>query len=121
MKANMNFLLPNFRSAFFRSPVYTKVKDSVPAMYMPGCKVKHSIISDECRIEGTVEESVISRGVRIGKNAVVKDCIIMQNTEIQNDVYLENVIVDKDVIVRDHRQITGHETYPVVIEKASII
>lgn len=121
MKANKNFLEPEFRKTFFHWPIYTKVKDSVPALYLPGCQVKRSIISDECRIEGKVENSVISRGVRIGRNAVVKDCIVMQNTEIQNDVYLENVIVDKDVIVRDHRQITGHETYPVVIEKGSII
>lgn len=121
MNANKNFLEPEFRATFFHWPIYTKVKDSVPARYLPGSQVTNSIISDECFIQGTVENSVLSRGVRIGKNSVIKGCIIMQNTVIQNDVYLENIIVDKDVIVRDHRQITGHETYPVVIEKGSIV
>jgi len=36
-------------------------------------------------------------------------------------VSLEHVILDKDVIVRENRELTGHVTYPVVVEKASII
>lgn len=121
MKANMNFLKPEFRMEFFKTPVYTKIKDSVPTQYGQNCKVINSIISDECRIEGTVENSVISRGVRIGKNTVVKDCIIMQHTEIHDNCMLHNVIIDKDVIIRDHQQLSGHAAYPIIIEKASII
>jgi len=51
----------------------------------------------------------------------VINSIIMQNTEIMKNVSLDYVILDKDVIVRDNRQLVGHETYPVVIEKKSII
>lgn len=121
MQANMNFLSREFREAAFSRPIYTKSKDSVPARYFEGCKVTNSIISDGCRIEGTVENSLISRGVRIGKGAVVKNCVVMQNTEIMRGVHLEHVILDKDVIVRENRRLTGHVTYPVVIEKASIL
>jgi glucose-1-phosphate adenylyltransferase len=45
----------------------------------------------------------------------------MQNTEIMRNVTLNYAILDKDVIVRENRQLVGHETYPVVIEKKSII
>jgi len=121
MKANMNFLNPVFREKAFQKPIYTKSKDSVPARYFTGCQVKNSIISDGCRIEGTVENSIISRNVIIGKDAVVKNSIIMQNTEIMRGVHLNHVILDKDVIVRENRQLSGHVTYPVVVEKASII
>ena len=83
--------------------------------------MKNSIVADGCKIEGTVENSIISRGVRIGKGAVIKNSIIMQNTEVMANVVLDHVILDKDVIVRENRQLVGHETYPVVVEKLSIV
>ena len=121
MKENMRLLSKEVRDQIFEKPVYTKVKDSVPVQYGTGCEVSNSIISDGCRIEGTVINSILSRGVIVGKGAVVKNSIIMQNTEIMKNVSLDYVILDKDVIVRDNRQLVGHETYPVVIEKKSII
>ena len=121
MKENMRLLSQDVRSQIFEKPVYTKVKDSVPAQYCTGSQVTNSIISDGCKVEGTVINSILSRGVIIGKGAVVRDSIIMQNTEVMRNVTLNNVILDKDVIVRENRQLVGHETYPVVIEKKSII
>lgn len=121
MKENMRLLDEETRKQIFEKPVYTKVKDSVPAQYCAGSQVSNSIISDGCRIEGTVINSILSRGVVIGKGAVVRNSIVMQNTEVMRNVTLNNVILDKDVIVRENRQLIGHETYPVVIEKKSII
>jgi glucose-1-phosphate adenylyltransferase len=121
MRENMRLLDGEVRKQIFEKPVYTKVKDSVPAQYCTGSQVSNSIISDGCRIEGTVINSILSRGVIIGKGAMVRNSIIMQNTEIMRNVTLNNVILDKDVIVRENRQLVGHETYPVVIEKKSII
>ena len=121
MNANMALLDPEMADKFFENPIYTKIKDSVPVQYCDGCKVKNSIIADGCKIEGTVENSIISRGVRIGKGTVVKNSIVMQNTEIMQNVVLDHVILDKDVIVRENRQLIGHETYPVLVEKLSIV
>ena len=53
--------------------VYTKVNDSSPAKYTDTAKVKNSLISDGCLIEGTVENCILFRGVKIGKGAVVKN------------------------------------------------
>ena len=121
MKENMRLLSEDVRKQIFDKPVYTKVKDSVPAQYCTGSQVSNSIISDGCTIEGTVINSILSRGVIVGKGAEVKNSIVMQNTEIMRNVTLDNVILDKDVNVRENRQLVGHETYPVVIEKKSII
>ncbi|MGI6731183.1 MAG: glucose-1-phosphate adenylyltransferase subunit GlgD [Anaerovoracaceae bacterium] len=121
MKANMSLLSGEFRNKVFSEPIYTKIKDSVPALYCPGCTVSNSIISDGCIIEGTVINSVLSRGVKVGKGSMVKNCIVMQDTEIMRDTFLDNVILDKDIIVRDNRHLSGHEAYPVVIEKLSIL
>lgn len=121
MQANMNFLNSNFRAKVFDKPIYTKSKDGVPARYYEGCSVKNSIVSDGCRIYGKVENSVLSRNVIVREGAVVKDSVIMQNTEIMKGVSLDHVILDKDVIVRENRVLSGHITYPVVVEKGSIV
>ncbi len=121
MKANMNFLKEDFRRDIFTKPIYTKVKNSVPALYAPGCSVKNCLVSDGCVIEGSIENCIISRGVKIGRGSVIKNSIVMQNTEVMQNVTLEHVILDKDVIVRDGKRIAGHETYPVVVEKKTII
>jgi len=121
MHANMNFLKPDYRKIAFENPIYTKAKDSVPTFYCNGCNMKNSIIADGCIIEGVVENSIISQGVKIGKGSVIQNSIIMQDTEIMEGVELEYVIVDKDVIVRENQKLFGHEKYPVVIEKRSIV
>lgn len=121
MEANKAFLNPEFSAKVFSNTVYTKVKDSIPALYGPNCYVENSIISDGCDIQGTVINSVLSRGVRVDKGAFVKDCIVMQSTEIMDNATVENAILDKDVIVREGREVMGHETYPIVLQKLSIV
>ncbi|MDD2301016.1 MAG: glucose-1-phosphate adenylyltransferase subunit GlgD [Eubacteriales bacterium] len=121
MEANRAMLDPEFASKVFQETVYTKVKDSVPALYGPDCYVENSMISDGCQILGTVINSVVSRGVHIDKGAVVKDSIIMQDTEIMDHAKVEHAILDKDVIVRDGREVIGHPSYPIVLPKMSIV
>ena len=50
-----------------KSPVYTKIRDDNPTRYVPGCKVTDSILADGCVIEGTVENCVLFRGVKVKK------------------------------------------------------
>jgi glucose-1-phosphate adenylyltransferase len=121
MQANMNFLKKAYRDKAFEKPVFTKVKDSFPTLYKDGCYVKNSLIADGCKIEGHVENSIISRGVRVQSSAVVKNSIIMQNTDIQSGARVEYVISDKDVIVREGREVIGHEKYPLLLAKKSIV
>lgn len=121
LRANMNFLDEAYRENAFKKPVFTKVKDSVPTLYRDGCYVKNSLISDGCKIEGIVKDSILSRGVRVEAGAVVCHSIIMQNTDIKAGATVENVISDKNVIVREGREVIGHEKYPVLIEKDTII
>lgn len=121
MAANMNFLKKEYRERAFDKPIYTKVKDSVPTTYQNGCHVKNSLIADGCYIAGHVENSVISRGVKVESGASVKNCIIMQDTDILAGARIEYVIADKEVIIREGSELTGHKRYPVVLEKRSIV
>ncbi len=86
----MNCLYP-------KNPIYTKTKDQSPTKYGSDASVQNSFISDGCVIEGTVINSVLSRGVKVAKGAVIKNSIIMQDSVIEEDVELSHVVFDKEV------------------------
>ena len=98
-------------------PVFTKVRDRVPTYYGEGCEVEDSLVADGCIIEGEVENSIIFRGVKVGKGAKVKNCILMQGTIVGENANLDSVIADKNVIIRNSRTLTGCESFPIVIGK----
>lgn len=103
------------------SKIYTKVKDSVPTMYRSGAKVSNSLIADGCTINGTVENSILFRNVRIEEGAEVKNCIIMENGIVMRGGKIRYTITDKQVVIGAGRQISGSETYPIVIVKNKIV
>lgn len=97
--------------------IYTKVKDSSPCVYKSGAVVSDSLVADGCVIEGTVENSILFRNVRVGKGAVIKNSIVMENGVIGEGANLSYVVTDKNVSVTDGRTLAGYETYPIVIVK----
>ncbi len=102
-------------------PIITKVRNSTPTKYSDDAKVKNSLIADGCVIEGTVENSILFRGVKVGKNTVIKNSILFQDTYTGSSVNLNCVIADKNVVIRDYRTLSGYETMPFCIEKGKMI
>ena len=122
-KHNMELLDPAIRMDLFnpRTPIYTKVKDEVPAKYTDTGRVRNSIVADGCIIEGEVENSVLFRGVHVCKGAVVRDSIIMQACYVGENSTLSNVVMDKGVLILNGRNISGYKTYPVIIRKGRTV
>lgn len=121
---SMHLLKPEIRESLFgveNRPIFTKVRNSAPTSYINGAIVRNSLIADGCIIHGTVENSILFRGVKVGKNTHIKNSIIMQDTVTGENVYLNCVITDKDVVIRDGRVLSGHETKPFFIEKGSCV
>ena len=58
---NLNALFPK------KNPVYTKIRDDNPTRYVTGSSVSNSLLADGCVIEGTVENCVLFRGVKVKK------------------------------------------------------
>ncbi len=115
---NMDLLQSEARRALFgANPVFTKIRDEVPARYMPGAKVVNSLVADGCVIEGTVENSVLFRGVYVGPNTHIKNSILMQGDNIEEGVELEGVILDKSVTVKRNERLVAPKHYPIVIGK----
>ncbi len=102
-------------------PIYTKVRNSAPTYYSPDAKIKNSLIADGCEIYGDVENSIIFRGTKIGKGTVVKNCILFQDTFTGENVKLNCVIADKNVVIRDNKNLSGDETLPFYLAKGKMI
>ena len=120
--ASMMFLREEVRHELFGDrPVYTKVRDDAPAKYGSRASVDNSLIADGCVIEGSVKDSIIFRGVQIKPGAVIKDSIVMQESRIGEACRLECVILDKETVVHDGKQLVGQVNYPIVVEKRSEI
>lgn len=102
-------------------PVLTKIRNSEPTYYSSVSRVKNSLIADGCVIEGTVENSILFRGVKIGRDTTVRNSIIMQDTVCGEGCYLNCVICDKNVIIRDGAMLSGAEALPYYVEKRKMI
>lgn len=103
------------------NPIYTKVKDEVPSFYHNDCKVKDSLIADGCKVLGTVENSILFRGVTIKKGAIIKNSIIMQDSTVNENVNLDYSIIDKDCTITENQMLIGNKLSPIIIEKGQII
>ena len=116
---SMKVLDEEVRAELFENgrKVYTKVKDSVPTTYGDSAQVSGSLIADGCVINGTVENSILFRDVRIEEGAVVKNSIIMEHGVVMKNGQIAYTITDKSVVIGAGRQISGSEDYPIVIVK----
>jgi glucose-1-phosphate adenylyltransferase len=119
---SMKLLNPSIWKELFlkNQPIFTKVKDEPPTRYFTGALVKNSVVANGCLIEGTVENSIISRAVKIGKGSVVKNSIIMQKCQIGENCVLDSVVLDKDVKVSSGTMMYGTKDLPYVVRKGTV-
>jgi glucose-1-phosphate adenylyltransferase len=79
--------------------IHTKSEERAPAKLGPTAQVHRSLISHGCVIDGTVVNSVLSPGVRVGMGAVVRDSIVMFDSVIGSRAVIDRAILDKEVTV----------------------
>lgn len=122
-KTNMDVLRPEVWEELFmgKNSIYTKVKDEVPVQYKETAEVKNSLIANGCIIRGEVENSILFRGVKVGKGVTIKNSIIMQKCDIQEGALLENVICDKNVVITKEKWLKGAQNYPLIVTKNVVI
>jgi glucose-1-phosphate adenylyltransferase len=120
---NMDMLNPKLQKTLFRGTqrILTKVKDEVPVKYLGESKVTNSMAANGCIIEGTVENSVLFRGVYVGRRAVIKNSILLPGTEVHDNAEVEYVITDKNVSLRARTRLVGDREFPVVIRKGATV
>jgi glucose-1-phosphate adenylyltransferase len=103
--ANMDLLrkIPGFHIEDYKIKTNLSVRgeigDQPPSYFSKYSKISNSIISRGCVIEGNVENSILSPGIRINRNATVSNSIIFHNTIIGQNASVERCIIDKSVII----------------------
>jgi len=111
----------NLSQLFSGNPVFTKIRDDNPTRYKNGCSGSNVLVADGCIIEGDIEDCILFRGVKIGKGAKLRKCILMQDTVVEDGAVLDHVIADKRVTISGQRRLSGSETLPIYIAKGQSV
>lgn len=103
-EANMELvdLIPSFNLYEQYWKIYTKTETLEPQYISRESHVERSIIGEACDIYGSVEHSVLSANVTIGRNSVIRDSIIMKDVVIGDNVTIEKAIVAENSRIGDH-------------------
>ncbi|MDE6319539.1 MAG: glucose-1-phosphate adenylyltransferase [Lachnospiraceae bacterium] len=64
-----------------------------------GAVVENAMITDGCRIKGTVKHSVLFGGVKVEAGAVVEDAVVMGGTTIKAGAVVKHCIVAENVTI----------------------
>ncbi len=102
-------------------PIYTKTNDSCPTRYFAGADVKSSLIANGSCIHGTVENSIVGRGVHIAKGAVVKNCVVLAGARIGEDAYVENQVIDKRAHIEKIKEVVSEADDPGYVRRDDVI
>lgn len=83
-QANMEIIWPErMRSLLFQDRiVYRKQADYHPTLYGPHSKVSNALIGQGCRIDGTIENSIVFPNCKIAKDVRIRNCIVMEDSII---------------------------------------
>ena len=122
-EANLSMLDPKNQRDLFQDGwwIYTRTTDSNPSRIYDTSKVKDSMIANGCQIEGTVEHSIIGRGVHIGKGAVVRNSVILDYAKVGDGVTLDSQIVDKYAKVIRTKELISESDKPGYVHRADTL
>src|SRR5512140_39113 len=77
--------------------IHTRSEERSPAKMGPEAAARHSLISHGCIVNGTVQNSVLSPGVRVYEGALVRDSIMLLDSVIGPGAVVDTAIIDKFV------------------------
>lgn len=112
-EANMELIdiVPEFNLYEEYWKIYTKSEIQPPQYFSGDSVIERSIVGEGTNIYGKVYNSVIGCGVTVGKDAVVRDSIIMNETVIGAGCELNKAIVAENVTIGDNVKLgVGDET-----------
>ena len=104
--------------------IYSKSTARPPQFVGKDAVIDNSLISEGCRIYGTVINSVVSGGVVVEEGAIVKDSVVMEDVIVKKGAAVYTAIVDSDTVVEEGA-VVGKENAPkeeiALIASGSII
>ncbi len=86
-----------------------------PAQYIGhNSEINESLVVEGCIIEGNIEHSVIFQGVKVGKNSIIRNSVIMNNTIIGDNVIINKAIVGSNAKISRNCNIGNGEKIAVI-------
>ena len=103
-EANMELIdiVPEFNLYEEYWKIYTKSEIQPPQYIAEDSVIERSVIGEGTDVYGEVYNSVIGCGVTIGKGTVVRDSIIMNQTQIGDGCELNKAIIAENVTIGDN-------------------
>nr|WP_263326399.1 glucose-1-phosphate adenylyltransferase [Neobacillus sp. Marseille-Q6967] len=102
-QANLD-LLNKDRNLFLQHPeweIYTAEKNETPVYISETAKVSNSFFSDGCELSGSIEHSVLFTKVKVGKGASIKKSVILPGTIIEENAWVENVVIGSHSLIKN--------------------
>ena len=100
---------------------YTNTHNTPPAKYGENACVKNTYVANGAVIDGTVENSIVSRNVVIEKGAVVKNSIILTGTKVSECAIIENAVIDKWAFISTGATVKAPKSRPTYVRQGKIV
>ena len=59
--------------------------------------------------------------MKVAKGARVKNCVLMQDTVVEEGASVEYLITDKNVTITAGKEVKGTDTFPVYVAKYQVV
>ena len=99
--ANMDMLSANNGIDLYDTnwPIYARTPIKPPAMTGEKAVVSHSLVTGGCKVDGTVENSVLFHSVTVEEGANVQYSILMPGTVVKAGANVQYAIVAEDAVI----------------------
>lgn len=101
--------------------IHTRSAEKPPLEVRSPGKIVNSLVSDGCMIQGKVCHSVLSPGVRVEADAIVRDSVILNDTLILSGAVLDEVMVDTEVTIGANARIGGGNDNTPNLEEPKVL
>ena len=122
-EANMEFLDPehplNISEDAWR--IYTSNPVTPPQFLTEDAQIKHSLVVDGCYIAGQVDNSLMSRDVKVGPNSQVDHSVVMSSATIGKGCRVEYAIIGEQAVIADGASVIGTPDQIATVGYAEVV
>ena len=122
-EANMEFLDPehplNISEDTWR--IYTSNPVTPPQFLTEEAQIKHSLVVDGCYIAGQVNNSLLSRDVKVGPNSQVDHSVVMSSATIGKGCRVEYAIIGEQAVIADGASVIGTPDQIATVGYAEVV
>lgn len=117
-EANMDIIKSNDEIDLNSSKwkIYTNTMSMPPQYIGKDSDIQKSLVADGCKVLGKIENSVLSHGVSVGSDSIIKDSVIMPNVKIGKNVIIEKAMIGEGAIIEDNTIIKEQDCINVISE-----